>query len=472
MRRLIAALALTLGGVAVQADEIDTYVRSTMEAEKIPGLILAVARGGTQHVRTYGLADLEHLVAVKPDTVFQSGSTGKQFTAAAVMLLVQDGKLRLDDPVASHFPEAPPGWRNITVRHLLTHTSGLPDYGDAEGFIDLRRDYTEDELVAAATKLTLEFEPGTQWAYSNTGYLLLGVLIHRVSGKFYGDVLKERIFKPLGMPLARVISESDIVLNRASGYVRTEAGVRNQDWVAPSLNTTADGALYLSAREYLKWVEGLRRHKVLRAPALEAMWTPVRLADGTTFPYGFGWFLSEQRGFRSIEHGGSWQGFKAAVNYYPEADLILAVMCNLDACEATGMASTIAGLIDPKLAWPDARSAPTDPQPGRSTMLREVLAAWLEEKPHASMAQRLREKPDLSPRARYMRRQVSPWLTEAIAVRFIGEDDVRARSFESNGHRVARIVHLGLLGTGNAAYGVRFYLNNRDEVVHIIPQGW
>lgn len=465
----LVVLALVSG--AAQSDEIDTYVRSTLESEKIPGLVLAIARGGTQHVRTYGLSDLEHLVAVKPDTLFQSGSTGKQFTAAAVMLLVQDGQLRLEDPLTIHFREGPPSWRRITVRHLLTHTSGLPDYGEENGFIDLRRDYTEDQLVAAATKLTLEFEPGTQWAYSNTGYVLLGVLIHRVSGKFYGDVLKERIFKPLGMPLARVISESDLILNRASGYVRTESGVRNQDWVSPSLNTTADGALYMTAREYLVWVDGLRRQKVLRAPTLEAMWTPVKLADGATYPYGFGWFLSEQRGFRAIEHAGAWQGFKAAVNYYPEADLILAVMCNLDACAASAMASAIAGLIDPKLAWPDARSAPDDPLPSRSTMLHEVMDAWLKEQPHPSMTQRLREKPDVSPRARFMRKEVAPWLHDAIAVRFIGEDDVRGRSLESNGHKVARIVHLGLLGT-NSANGVRFYLNERDEVVRVIPQGW
>jgi CubicO group peptidase (beta-lactamase class C family) len=468
---VVTLVVLALVSGAAHADEIDTYVRATMESEKIPGLVLAIARGGTQHVRTYGLSDLEHLVAVKPDTLFQSGSTGKQFTAAAVMLLVEDGKVRLEDPLTVHFREAPASWRRITVRHLLTHTSGLPDYGGRDGFIDLRRDYTEDQLVAAATRLQLEFEPGTQWAYSNTGYVLLGVLIHRVSGKFYGDVLKERIFKPLGMPLARVIDESGIILNRASGYVRTEAGVRNQEWVSPSLNTTADGALYLTAREYLIWVDALRRRKVVRAPALEAMWTPVRLADGTTYPYGFGWFLSEQRGFRAIEHGGAWQGFKAAVNFYPEADLVLSVMCNLDACAATEMAGAIAGLIDPKLAWPDARATPADPLPGRTTMLREVMEAWLKEQAHPSMTQRLREKPDISPRARFMRKQVAPWVNDAIAIRFIGEDEVREPSLESNGYKVARIVHLGLLGAASAR-GVRFYLNDRDEVLRIIPQGW
>ncbi|PYP99407.1 MAG: hypothetical protein DMF82_24930, partial [Acidobacteria bacterium] len=163
----------------------------------------------------------------------------KQFTASAIMTLVEDGRLKLDDPITTHLANSPEAWKAITVRHLLTHTSGIPDY--TEGTIDLRRDYTEDELAKLAFGLKLEFAPGSRWNYSNTGYLMLGVLVHRASGRFYGDVLRDRVFMPLGMKTARIISEEDIVPHRAAGYRLVGGELKNQEWVAPKLNTTADG---------------------------------------------------------------------------------------------------------------------------------------------------------------------------------------------------------------------------------------
>ena len=166
--------------------------------------------------RGYGYANLEHMVPVTDETIFQSGSLGKLFTATAVMLQVEDGKLALTDPITKFFPDAPPAWRPITVRHLLTHTSGIPDYTTST--FDYRKDYTEDELAHLAFQQTLEFPAGARWNYSNTGYALLGFIVRKASGQFYGDVLAERVFKPLGMTTARVISEADIVPNRAAGY--------------------------------------------------------------------------------------------------------------------------------------------------------------------------------------------------------------------------------------------------------------
>src|SRR6185436_15001395 len=147
-------------------------------------------------------------------------------------------------------------------RNLLTHTSGIPDY--TEGAIDYRRDYTEDEMARLAYPLPLEFVPGTRWSYSNTGYLLLGVVIHRASGTFYGDLLRQRVFRPLGMMTARVISEADIVPHRAAGYELVDGELKNQDWVAPSINTTADGSLYLSLQDYIAWDRGLRAGALLK----------------------------------------------------------------------------------------------------------------------------------------------------------------------------------------------------------------
>ena len=181
----------------VEADPIDAIVAKEMAAQRIPGVAVAIVRSGDViKAQGYGLANVEHNVPVTPETIFQSGSLGKQITAAGVMLLVDDGKLALSDPLSKFYPDGPASWRSITIHHLLTHTSGLPDYNG--GRVDLRRDYTEDELARLAYEMPLDFAPGEQWQYSNTGYLLLGALVRKVSGNFYGDLLRDRVFQSDG----------------------------------------------------------------------------------------------------------------------------------------------------------------------------------------------------------------------------------------------------------------------------------
>ena len=245
MNKLLLIFFLLLFSVTVFAeDEIDSFVQSEMQKEKIPGLALLMVKDG-QIVKEkgYGYASLEHMVPVTPQTVFQSGSMGKQFTATAVMLLVEDGKIQLDDPVGKYIEGAPDTWKNIKIRNLLTHTSGLADYPEDFNY---RQDQTEDQLLEMLKKQPLSFQPGEKWEYSNLGYMLLGIIIHKASGQFYGDFLQERVFQPLGMTTTRIINEADIIPNRAAGYHLVNGQVKNQDWVAPSLNTTADGALYFT----------------------------------------------------------------------------------------------------------------------------------------------------------------------------------------------------------------------------------
>lgn len=326
---------------------IDDYVRAEMDAQKIPGLSLAVIKNGEIVLaKGYGLANVEHQAPVKPETIFQSGSMGKQFTATAVMMLVEEGKLSLDDKITKFFPDSPEAWRNITVRHLLTHTSGLGDY--PEDF-DLRRDYTEDELVQRIKTVPLAFQPGEKWSYSNLAYVMLGVLIHKVSGKFYGDFLQERVFKPLGMTTARVISEADIVPNRAAGYRLVNGELKNQNWVSPTLNTTADGALYLTVYDMAKWDAALYTEKLLKRSSLDQMWTAVKLNDGKTFPYGFGWGLGEIRGHHIVEHGGAWQGFKSQISRYIDDKLTVVVFANQARANPAKIAHGVAALFDSQL---------------------------------------------------------------------------------------------------------------------------
>ena len=345
---LLLLLSITCLAQDGASGKIDEYIRTEMQSQQIPGVALAVVKEGKiVFARGYGLANVEHQVPVKPETIFQSGSTGKQFTATAVMMLVEEGKLSLDDKITKYFPDAPEAWSNITVRHLLTHTSGMTDYPQD---FDMRRDYTEDELYQRMKPIPLAFQPGEKWSYSNLAYVTLGILIHKVSGKFYGDFLQERVFKPLEMSTARIISEADIVAHRAAGYLVVNGQLKNQNWVSPSLNTTADGALYLTVYDMAKWDAALYTEKLLKRSTLEQMWTPVKLNSGKTHPYGFGWALGEVGGHRVIEHGGSWQGFKAQINRYVDDKLTVIVFANQARANQAKLARGVAAIINPDLA--------------------------------------------------------------------------------------------------------------------------
>ncbi len=369
---MLLAVAAVLA-VSACSGAVDAFVRAEMARQKVPGVAVAIVRGGeVVEARGYGLANVEHQVPVKPETIFQSGSVGKQFTAAAVMLLVEEGKLALSDPVTRFFPDAPAGWAGITVRHLLTHTSGIPDY--TTDTLDYRRDYTEDELAKLAYGLKLEFPPGARWNYSNTGYVLLGIVVGKVSGRFYGDLVAERVFRPLGMKTARVISEEDIVPNRAAGYRLVDGVLKNQEWVAPKLNTTADGSLYLSVLDLVAWDRGLRAGAVLKAGSWDEVYAPVRLNSGKTYPYGFGWALEERGGENVRRHGGAWQGFKSEIARFLGSDLTIVVLANLAEADPERFTEGIASLLEPKLAKPKLVPI-ADTEPQVTARLRELLAA-------------------------------------------------------------------------------------------------
>ena len=345
---LVAVLSLPPSPALAQADAVDDYIRSELLRQKIPGLSLAIVRNGEiVRAKGYGLSNVELSVAATPATIFQSGSVGKQFTATLVMMLVEEGRMGLEDRIAKFIPEAPAIWSDITIRHLLTHTSGISNR--LYDSLNMRQDYTEDELVRRIAAIPLDFAPGAKWSYSNPGYVMLGIIIRKVTGTFYGDFLKERIFTPLGMTTARIISESDLVPNRAAGYHLVKGEVKNQNWVAPALNTTADGSLYLTVLDMAKWDAALYTETLLKKASLERMWTPVRLSDGTTHTYGFGWSVGEVNGQRIIEHGGAWQGFKSYIARYVGKGLTVIIMTNLAETDPGHIAHGVAAALDPAL---------------------------------------------------------------------------------------------------------------------------
>lgn len=372
---LITTTLILSGG---KADDIDRFINSEMKRQDVPGLALAVVKKGKlAKAKGYGFANLEHRVPVTPETVFQSGSVGKQFTAAGVLLLAQEGRLKLDEPITRFFTNAPSAWSNISVRHLLNHTSGISNYTSDTNSVNLRQDYTEDELVRIATTMPLDFQPGSNWSYSNTGYVLLGVITRTCSGQFYGDYLREKIFEPLGMN-TRIINETDLIPHRAAGYEFVNGVLKNQAWVSPSLNTTADGALYLTVLDLAKWDAALHTDRPLSAEIRNTIWTPTQFGGGKSISiktrgagYACGWFIERELGRRVVHHSGSWQGFKSNIKRYLDDGVTVIILLNSDSGNPISFANGVARRVLPTLRG----HAIPDGNPQITKQLREVLMA-------------------------------------------------------------------------------------------------
>jgi CubicO group peptidase (beta-lactamase class C family)/imidazolonepropionase-like amidohydrolase/Tol biopolymer transport system component len=355
------------------AAAVDTLVRRTMETARIPGLAIAVVRRGELLVsRGFGAAELENRTPVTDATMFQSGSLGKQFTAAGVLSLVEDEKIALDSSVRRYLPEVPASWQSITIRHLLSHRGGVPDY-TSDGF-DYRKDYTDADLIAMASALPLEFPAGTRWNYSNTGYVMLGIIITRVTGRPYDEFLRERIFTPAGMPTIRVITEADVVPNRAHGYLPTASGWEHAAWVAPRLNTTADGSMLVSIRDLIAWNAVVSTRRLLRPESWTLMLSASRLPTGRDYPYALGWFLGEAGGHPMQEHGGTWQGFVSQYTRFPDQDLAVMVLSNARAMAPATLAMQVAALYDSSLVpTPPPRAAIPDREPQATATVQAIL---------------------------------------------------------------------------------------------------
>jgi CubicO group peptidase (beta-lactamase class C family) len=345
MRKRFLILLAGLGWVApARGDAVDDLMRDAMKQHPIPGAALAIIRGW-RAVKTaaYGMANLEWHTPATPETVFEVGSVTKQFTAAAILLLAQEGKLAVDDKIARHLKETPASWSQISIRQLLTHTSGLKNYTGLDGF-ETARHLTQARFIAQIAAHPLDFPPGEKWAYCNSGYNLLGYIIENVSGKSYGDFLEQNIFAPLGMSATTLRDARALLPFRASGYETNRAGrFINRD---PDLTDVfSAGALVSTVGDLAKWNAALETDKILTAASRAQMWTPVKLNNGATRPYGFGWFLEPWQGHANIGHSGSTSGFSASLQRFPEAGLTVILLTNSDEFDiATKLAREIAGL--------------------------------------------------------------------------------------------------------------------------------
>jgi len=327
MRRL-AAFLLCLAPLSALAQtnptpRIQQIIASYVDEKTFMGSVLVAKDGKVILDQGYGSADLEWNIPNSPTTKFRLGSITKQFTAASILLLQERGKLSIDDPVSKYLPDAPAAWSKITIHNVLTHTSGIPSFTN---FPDYRatewKDITPSELVARFRDKPLDFEPGTKFSYSNSGYVLLGYLIEKISGQTYGDFLQQNIFIPLGMKDTGIDSNANILPQRAQGYRRSPHGIEHDGYISMTIPFSA-GALYSTTGDLLKWEQALFGGKVLKPESLAKMTTAFKN------DYGCGLFIRTVDGHKLITHGGGIEGFNTSLNYYPDDKLIVIVLGNL-----------------------------------------------------------------------------------------------------------------------------------------------
>ena len=340
---LVLFVVLVAAGAA-RADKVDDYVKAAMAKQHIPGVSIAVIKDG-QIVKAegYGLANVELNVPARADTVYKIGSVSKQFISAGILLLAQEGKLSLDDPISKYLDGTPETWKAITLRHLLTHTSGI--VREAPGFDPLKIQ-SDADVIKTAYPLPLRFAPGEKWEYCNVGYFSLAEVIHKVTGKPWGEYLNEVLFKPLEMNSTRTTSMTDLITNRANGYGWRDGKYSN---AAIYLALRPSGAFLSTVLDLAKWDAALYTDQFLKQTTREQMWSEVKLNSGKTYPYGFGWDLDTVGGHKLKHHGGSLPGFRAELARFIDDHVTVIVLANSNNADPETIALEVAEFYIPNL---------------------------------------------------------------------------------------------------------------------------
>lgn len=331
MLRYAASLALVLAAPAVAQTaakvdpaRMDAIVRADADKGGFMGVVLVARDGDILFDKGYGSANLEWKIANDGDTKFRLGSVTKQFTGAAILLLQERGKVKLDAPIKTYLPDVPVAWDKVTVRNLLTHSSGIPNFTSFDDYAKLKTlAATTDSLIARFRDKPLDFQPGEKYAYSNSGYILLTAIVEKASGQPYAAFLADNIFKPLGMTDTGYDSHATIIPRRAAGYSPSPQGVVNTDYLDMTIPQGA-GALYSTSHDLLKWQRGLFGGKLLKPDSLKAYLTPFK--DN----YALGVTVVTADGSTTVSHGGGIEGFNTWLGYDPDRKLTVVVLANLN----------------------------------------------------------------------------------------------------------------------------------------------
>ncbi len=330
-------------GLADKSSQVDALFALWSQGNSPGVAVLVVKDGKVLHRKGYGLANLETKTFVTPETVFDLGSVGKQFTAIAIMMLAERGKLNYDDALSKFFPQFPLYAKKITIRHLLNHTAGLTEYDQLfiqSGKVD--RDYessfgqkdwlfeptSKDTLNLLARQKMLRFAPGDEWEYSNSGYVVLGQIVEKVSGKSLRQFLKETIFEPLGMKNTLVYDEiKPKIPNLAVSYMR--AGNKLKGINTNALNLMyGDGGINSSVDDLTKWYRAIDENRLVKSATVRMAFTSGKLNNGASVGYGFGWYVGNSLGLPRRIHAGTWMGFRNEVAYYPEQHFTALILSN------------------------------------------------------------------------------------------------------------------------------------------------
>jgi CubicO group peptidase (beta-lactamase class C family) len=321
----------------------DSVIKQELK-EKEPGVSAIVVKNGqVLYKKGYGMADMELNVPIQADMIFRIGSITKQFTAICILQLAQQGKLSLQDDIKKYIPDysikTP-----ITIEHLLTHTSGIKNYTSIDSlWTHMRNDLTPRAIIALTEKDTLEFVPGSKWNYNNTGYVMLGYIIEKITGISYAKYVKENIFKPADMKNSYYGSESQLIKNRAKGYKNEGVGIQNADYISMTIPHAA-GALLSSVEDLWKWTNALHSFKLVNQQWLQKAFVPYLLANGKSSGYGYGFLFGNLQGSKTIEHDGGIPGFLSQGIYLPDEKVFVAVLSNCECKSPSDMAAKLAAI--------------------------------------------------------------------------------------------------------------------------------
>jgi CubicO group peptidase (beta-lactamase class C family) len=340
---LLLQTAAAQTATAPTADQIvsraNEYMAAAEKIDRFSGTVLIARDGKPIFSKGYGMANREWDIPNTPQTVFRLGSITKQFTSAAIMLLQERGKLSTTDPICKYIAECPAAWEPITIRQVLTHTSGIPNYTDAPDFAKRAvLPISTNDLLAEYKNRPLDFAPGEKFNYSNSGYHLLGMIVEKASGKSYKDFLQENIFTPLGLADTGYDSHENLIKHRAAGYKRNGDGFVNAAYM-DMLIPFAAGALYSTTEDLLKWEQALYTEKLLTKKSLDEMFTPAKSN------YAYGWNVGKRGNRRSISHGGGIYGFATQLVRFPDDHVTVVVLSNVEGASAGAVANNLSAIV-------------------------------------------------------------------------------------------------------------------------------
>jgi CubicO group peptidase (beta-lactamase class C family) len=461
----ISVFVLLLFGAfeIARADKLDDFIAAQISERKIPGLSVAVIRDGKVIRATgYGFANLELKAPATKDTVYEIGSISKQFASEALMLLVEEGKLNLDDSIRKYLPgNAPEIWQKITVRNLLNHTSGLKDWTEIKEF-SYRREYSPEEFIDLVKGFPLGFQPGDNWLYSNTNLPLIGIIVERASGRSFEDFVNERIIRPLNFPSIRFKHQEDVVPDRATGYVLRNGAWKNGEPFRPRV-IAASGGILANAVDLARWWEAVMKGRVVKQSSLDQMLVSTKLNDGRSVAHGFAFFTDVFNGHKLVQHFGSTVGgFGSIVRYYPKEKVTVAVIGNLEdgGFGAEYIAKRVADHYIPG-AFADGMTAAPDSTPNQTQKALQILRDIAVGKTHSEMSANFAAKVSDA-----FRKQLAENLKQMRSFVYLGREKITTDHFMLDATAAEFVRYRMTLARKNVYY--YFRMNKEDKIGWII----